>query len=67
MLLGDLTAARKSASLVMYSSDGTPVARYYLQNAWPSKLEVGALRAGSSEVLMETVTLVCEHLQRVAP
>ncbi|WP_406191534.1 MULTISPECIES: phage tail protein [unclassified Streptomyces] len=67
VLLGDLTAARKSASLVMYSSDGTPVARYYLQNAWPSKLEVGALRAGSSEVLMETVTLVCEHLQRVAP
>ena len=47
--------------------DGTPVARYHLEMAWPSKLEVGGLKAGASEVLMETVTLVCEHIQRVAP
>src|ERR671931_516918 len=26
-----------------------------------------ALKPGASEVLMETVTLVCEHIQRVAP
>jgi hypothetical protein len=29
-------------------------------------LEIGGLKAGSSEVLMETVTLVCEHIQRVS-
>ncbi|RSS52884.1 phage tail protein [Streptomyces sp. WAC06614] len=67
VLSGEINIARKSCSLVMYSFDGTPVARYYLFAAWPSKLEVGALRAGSSEVLMETVTIVCERLQRVAP
>jgi phage tail-like protein len=67
VLQGDIMAARKSASLVMYATDGTAVARYYLENAWPSKLEVGALKAGASEVLMETVTIVCEHIQRVAP
>jgi phage tail-like protein len=67
VLMGDIMAARKSCSLVMYATDGTPVARYYLEMAWPSKLEVGALKAGASEVLMETVTLVCEHIQRVAP
>ena len=67
VLLGDVAAARKNASLVMYSSNGQPVARYHLANAWPSKLEVGALKAGASEVLMETVTLTCEHIQRVAP
>ncbi|WP_328455223.1 MULTISPECIES: phage tail protein [unclassified Amycolatopsis] len=67
VLMGNIAAARKSCSLVMYNFDGKPVARYYLENAWPSKLEVGALRAGSSEVLMETVTIVCEHLQRVSP
>lgn len=67
VLLGDIMAARKSASLVMYSSDNRPVARYYLSDAWPSKIEIGALKAGSSEVLMETVTLVCENIQRVAP
>jgi phage tail-like protein len=67
VLQGDIMAARKSCSLVMYATDGTPVARYHLEMAWPSKLEVGALKAGASEVLMETVTLVCEHIQRVAP
>ena len=67
VLMGDIVAARKSCSLVMYATDGTPVARYHLEMAWPSKLEVGALKAGASEVLMETVTLVCEHIQRVAP
>jgi hypothetical protein len=34
--------------------------------AWPSKLEIGALKAGSSEVLMETVTIVSERIQRVS-
>ncbi len=67
VLMGDIQAARKSCSLVMYATDGTAVARYHLEMAWPSKLEIGGLKAGASEVLMETVTLVCEHIQRVAP
>jgi phage tail-like protein len=60
-------AAAKSASLVMYDATGKPVARYHLEHAWPSKLEIGALKAGASEVLYETVTLTAENLQRVAP
>ena len=43
-----------------------PVARYHLENAWVSKIEIGALKAGASEVLMETVTIACETLQRIA-
>ena len=49
----------------MYNTKGDPVARYHLTNAWPSKLEIGGLKAGSSEVLMETVTIVCERIERV--
>jgi phage tail-like protein len=67
VLNGDIVAARKSCSLVMYNTAGEAVARYYLYQAWPARLEVGALKAGASEVLMETVTIVCENLQRVAP
>ena len=67
VLRGEMVAARKSCSLVMYNYDGQPVARYHLEHAWPAKLEIGALKAGASEVLMETVTMVCENLQRVAP
>ena len=65
VLQGNIVAARKSCSLIMYNYDGAPVARYHLEQAWPSKLEVGGLKAGASEVLMETVTIVCENIQRV--
>ena len=59
-------ATRKNADLVMYDVEGRPVARYHLENAWPAKLEIGGLKAGASEVLMETITLVCEKIQRVS-
>ncbi len=67
LAMSDWSAARKNASLVMYDATGTPVARYHLENAWPAKLEIGSLRVGSSSVVMETVTLVCDRLQRVSP
>jgi phage tail-like protein len=59
-------ATRKNADIVMYATDGTEIARYHLENAWPAKLEIGALKAGASEVLMETVTIVCERIHRVS-
>jgi phage tail-like protein len=67
VLTGDIAVARKSCSLVMYGFNGQAVARYHCENAWPAKLEISALKAGASEVLMETVTIVCESLQRVSP
>jgi phage tail-like protein len=66
VLNGDILAARKSCSLVMYGPDGKPVARYHMENAWPSVVKVGAMKAGDNQVLMETVTIVCEMLQRVS-
>ena len=65
VILGDV-AARKNVTLTMYDTTGDPVVRYHLTNAWPSKLEIGALKAGASSVLMETVTLVAEFMQRVS-
>jgi phage tail-like protein len=64
---GQLATARRNAGLVMYDSAGKPVARYHLENAWPSVLTVTPLKAGASEVLMEKVTLVCDRIDRVAP
>ena len=65
VILGDV-AARKNVTLTMYDVTGDPVVRYHLTNAWPSKLEIGALKAGASSVLMETVTFVAEFIQRVS-
>jgi len=66
VVLGDVAAARKSCSLTMFNTKGEPVARYHMTEAWPSKIEIGALKAGASEVLMEKVTIVCEFIQRVS-
>ncbi|MGH8740236.1 MAG: phage tail protein [Burkholderiales bacterium] len=60
-------AVRNAAVLVLYDRRHKPVATYHLVNAWPAKVEIGALKAGASEVLMETVTIVCERIERVSP
>ncbi|MDA0159932.1 phage tail protein [Solirubrobacter ginsenosidimutans] len=62
---GQPAAARKSCTLVMYAADGTPVARYHLESAWPAKIEIGGLKAGASEILYETVTVAFDDIQRL--
>jgi phage tail-like protein len=67
LALSDNAAARKNVSLTMYDPTGDPVVRYHLTDAWPALLVVDSLAAGASEVLMETVTIVAENMQRVSP
>jgi phage tail-like protein len=64
---GMIGAARRSCSLTMFNSEGQPVGKYWLEKAWPSKIELAGMKAGASEALIETVTLTCEYIQRVAP
>lgn len=66
VILGDVVAARRSASLTAYNTKGEPVARYHLTDAWPQKVEVTTLRVGTSDVLMETITMHCVFFQRVS-
>jgi phage tail-like protein len=61
VILGDVAAARKSATIIIYDYQGAAVKRYHLENAWPAKLsleggERGQLRAA-------TVMLVYEALR----
>jgi phage tail-like protein len=65
-LFGDIVVARRTVELVAYNSAGRAVLRYHLENAWPSQLEVSKFKAGASEQLMETITIVCERIQRVS-
>lgn len=65
-LAGD-ARARRSCTLTMYATDGQPTAKYYLESAWPAKIEISGLKAGASEVLYETVTLVCDKIERLNP
>jgi phage tail-like protein len=62
---GQMAAARKSATLYMFDAAGEVVAKYNLENAWPAKIELAGLRAGSADVLTETIVLKCDHCQRI--
>jgi phage tail-like protein len=57
--------ARKLCSLMLQDTTGITKATYRLTNAWPSKLEIGGLKAGASEAVIATVTLTCEQIDLV--
>ena len=61
---GLMAGPRKSATLVVYDQNAV-VARYKLENAWPSKVDMRGLKAGSSEILMETVILKYDRCHRL--
>lgn len=60
-------AARKTCSLQLFAASqspksGQPIITYVLENAWPSKLEIGGMKAGATEVVTETVVLYCDQI-----
>ena len=61
--VGDTVAARRGATIIVYDTFGKPVARYHLEHAWPSKLEIGGLKSGSNEVAIESITLCHEGFE----
>lgn len=62
---GNYTAARKNASLIIYDSSLTAIARWQLHDAWPSKLE--ALADPEGGLFVEKITLAVERMLRVTP
>jgi len=56
-------AVARQTTVVVFAHDGSPVARYHLENAWPSKLEIGGLKSGSTEVAVESITLCHEGFE----
>jgi len=56
---------RKNLSIVLFDADGTTeVMRWNLVNAWTTEWRGSLLDAHSQEVAIESVTLVCESLDR---
>ena len=56
----------KKVQLHVFEAPNKPAARYHLENAWPSKIDVGGLTAGGTTSAMETVTMTCEFIQRIS-
>jgi phage tail-like protein len=61
------TGYKKNVTLIFYNTEGTPIARFKLNNAWPSEYHLDAQIAGSSSRLYERVTLTASSFERVSP
>ena len=58
------TVVRRSGSLTVRNAAGDTVATYNLIDAWPTSWNVGPVTTLSDQ-LTESITLVCERIQRV--
>ncbi|MDT0322383.1 MULTISPECIES: phage tail protein [unclassified Streptomyces] len=61
-LAGQMSVARKNASIVMLDYERNPVKYYHLRRAWCSKIASSTLKAGEAAIVSETVTIVFEEL-----
>jgi phage tail-like protein len=59
---GKIDAARKNGSVVLYDYENGEKGRFNFTNGWPSKVSIGSLTAGGSDVLVEECTITHEGL-----
>jgi phage tail-like protein len=61
-----LPAMHRDCVLELFSAgdslSGMPRMTYILFNAWPAKIELGGVKAGGTEVLVQTVVIQCDEL-----
>ena len=57
--------ARKNLSLVLIDEAGDDKARWNVMEAWPTKYDASDFSAKGSEVVIESLDLVCEEVVRV--
>jgi phage tail-like protein len=63
---GKIDDARTNCSIVAYSQDNTEIARWNFENAWPSKVVGPEMDSGSTNYMIEDVTIVHEGVLRVS-
>ena len=61
-IAGDMGSARKDASIIFMDYQLKEVKRYNLRNAWCTKVELSATKAGDASALTEQVTITFEEL-----
>ncbi len=61
---GNVVSARTNGSILMCEQDGSPIAEYNFENAWPLKVSGPAPNANSNDIAMEEVEIICEKIYR---
>ena len=59
---GNIDDARRNGSIVLYDYALGERQRINFANGWPSKVSIGGLKAGGSEIVVEECTIVHEGL-----
>ena len=63
---GKVKEARTNCSIIAYDQESTEIARWNLENAWPSKVVGPAMDSSSTSYMMEDVNIVHEGVVRVS-
>ena len=63
---GKIEDARTNCSITAYNQANEEIARWNLENAWPSKVIGPEMDSGSTTYMMEEVTIVHEGVLRVS-
>jgi phage tail-like protein len=61
---GKINDARKNGAVVLYSLEGSEVARWNFVNAWPSRISGPSVNATSNEVAIEELEITIEGYTR---
>jgi phage tail-like protein len=62
---GNVEAARRDGSIVMYDQSLTEVARWNFERAWPVKVSGPSPKADGNEIGIEELTIAHEYIARV--
>jgi phage tail-like protein len=61
---GKVAEARCNGVIHLCDYDGSHVATFRVENAWPKKVTMPGPKSTANEVLVEEIVLVCEHFER---
>lgn len=62
---GNVAAARRDGSIIMYDQEGAEVARWNFEKGWPSKVSGPSVKSDSNEIGVEEMVIVHEYIERV--
>ncbi len=62
---GDTAGMRRNGSIVLYNHAGEEKARYNFTSAWPSKWTGPSVKADDTSVVVESIEIQIESLERV--
>ena len=62
---GQIQTNRKQVAIIIQDEAGTDKARFVVAEAWPSKYTISGLNGKGNEVLIESIELVNEGIERV--